>query len=119
MQPEPQEPYEPNSLKTYMLPRRIRRVTCQRQEGLRSETRKGIWDTNSPSPFQAVRNTQLVSPLLLLKARSEANWVAVVVKINKLRRKTRDKVSLLVEEVVVGVDFSAVVSVERVSRFNG
>jgi len=57
--------------------------------------------------------------LALLKARSEANWVAVVVKINKLRRKRRDKASLLLEEVVVGMDFSALASVVCVSTFSG
>jgi len=65
-----------------------------------------------------VRNTQLVSPLLLSKARSEANWVALVVKINRLRRKTRDKASLSSEEVIVGVDFSALAPFGRVSPFS-
>lgn len=80
---------------------------------------KSIQDKISPRPFQAVRNTQLVSPLLLLKTRSEANWVALVVKINRLIRKTRAKASLLLEEMIVGMVFSALASIERVSTFDG
>ena len=66
-----------------------------------------------------MRNTQLVSPLLLSKARSEANWVALVVKINRLIRKTRAKASSLLEEVIVVIDFSALASIERVSTILG
>jgi len=84
-----------------------------------SETSKSIWEKFSPSPFQAVRNTQLVSPLLLSKARSEANWVALVVKINRLIKKTRAMESLMLEEVIVGMDFSALASIERDSTLGG
>ena len=91
----------------------------ERQGGTRSEKRESIWNKFSPSPFQAMRNTQLVSPLLLSKERSEANWVALVVKIKRLRRKTRAKASALLEEVRVGMDFSALALVERVSMLGG
>ena len=66
-----------------------------------------------------MRNTQLVSPLLLSKARSEANWVALVVKINKLIRKTRAKASSLLGEATVVIDFSALASIERVFTLLG
>lgn len=66
-----------------------------------------------------MRNTQLVSPLLLSKARREANWVALVVKINKLIRKTSANASSLLGEVTVVMDFSALASIERVSTLGG